>query len=143
LRRGEGLGHASSILAATMQRRTAVLLVDDDPAFRAVMAEVLAAEGCTVCEAADAAEAMEILRVALPDLILLDLMMPGMTGWAFYAVLQRDARLAQVPVAILSAVARLRPTGVTRVLRKPVDLPNLLALLATVDHVRARAGEAD
>jgi CheY-like chemotaxis protein len=119
-----------------MPRRTIVLVVDDDTSFRTVIAEVLGQEGCTVYEAGDGAEALEILRVMVPDLILVDLMMPVMNGWALYAELQRNPRVAQVPVAILSSVARMRPVGAARVMKKPLDLATLQELLRTLDECK-------
>jgi CheY-like chemotaxis protein len=113
-----------------------VLVVDDDPEFRAVVGEVLAAEGCSVYEAANGREALDLLRDLLPDLILLDLMMPVMNGWDLYAELQRDARFSKTEIAVLSAVSRLRPFGQIRSLNKPIDLTILLQLLETVDACR-------
>jgi CheY-like chemotaxis protein len=108
--------------------RGEVLLVDDDATFRAVVGEVLRAEGCTIREAGNGREALRLLRHHLPELILVDLMMPSMNGWDFYAELVRDARLAQVPVAIVSAIAGMRPHG-AQALEKPVRLAPLLALI--------------
>jgi CheY-like chemotaxis protein len=113
-----------------------VLVVDDDPEFRAVVGEVLSAEGCSVYEAANGREALDLLSDLVPDLILLDLMMPVMNGWDFYAELQRDARFSKTEVAVLSAISRLRPFGQIRALNKPIDLGILLQLLETVDACR-------
>jgi len=103
-------------------------VVDDEATFRAVLREVLEAEGCTVQEAANGREAMHKLRDHVPDLILADLMMPTMNGWDFYAELARHERLANIPVAVVSAIARMRPLG-ARTLEKPVKLDQLLSLL--------------
>jgi CheY-like chemotaxis protein len=108
--------------------RGEVLLVDDDANFRAVVGEVLRAEGCSVREAADGREALRLLRHHVPQLILVDLMMPTMNGWDLYAELGRDERLAGVPVAIISAIAGMRPHG-AQALEKPVRLAPLLALI--------------
>ena len=108
--------------------RGEVLVVDDDAGFRAVIGEVLLAEGCSVREAANGREALRLLRHHLPDLILVDLMMPNMNGWDLYAELARDERLAGVPVAVVSAIAGMKPAG-ARGLDKPFGLGPLLALL--------------
>jgi len=108
--------------------RGEVLLVDDDASFRAVIGEVLRAEGCSIREAANGREALRLLLHHLPDLILVDLMMPKMNGWDLYAELARDERLAGVPVAVVSAIAGMRPAG-ARALDKPFGLAPLLALL--------------
>jgi CheY-like chemotaxis protein len=114
-----------------MKDRGEVLVVDDDPNCRAVLSEVLKAEGCTVREATNGREALDMARAHVPDLILTDLMMPSMDGWDFCAELGRTKRLARVPVAVVSGVARTLPRGVLA-LSKPVDLSELLALLASI-----------
>jgi len=70
---------------------------------------------------------------ALPHLILLDLMMPVMNGWDFHAEMQKDPSLAAIPVAVLSAVGRMRPFGAMHELHKPIDLPNLMGLLHAIN----------
>ena len=118
-----------------MGRATRTLLVDDDADFRSTFRQVLEGEGCVVIEAADGRAALEVLRsAALPNLILLDLMMPGMNGWDCYAEIQRDSKLAAIPVAVLSGVGQMRSFGAMHELHKPVDLPNLLGLLHAIDE---------
>jgi len=117
------MGHASR-----------VLIVDNDADFRAVLREVLEDEGCAVSEAADGKRALDMLRsTTLPHLILLDLMMPVMNGWDFHAEMQKDPSLAAIPVAVLSAVGRMRPFGAMHELHKPIDLPNLMGLLHAIN----------
>ena len=116
-----------------MPRATTILIVDDDADFRNVLSEVLRQEGCTVIEASNGRDALALLGDLTPDLIFVDLMMPVMNGWQLVDEFERDPRLAQVPVAVLSAVARMGPLGSRRVLYKPIDLPNLLGLLDAVD----------
>lgn len=117
-----------------MDRATQILIVDDDPEFRATLRGVLEAEGCTVREAGDGKAALEALKDGpLPQLILLDLMMPVMNGWAFYAEVQRDRARAAIPIAVLSGVGQMRPFGAMHELHKPVDLPNLLGLLNAIE----------
>jgi CheY-like chemotaxis protein len=109
-----------------------VLLVEDDEDIRSSIAEVLADEGFDVVGAADGDEALRYLRAAaeLPRLILLDLMMPVMDGWAFRAAQLDDERLAKIPVVILSAAADVRRHAaqlrVNEYLVKPLDVPLLL-----------------
>jgi len=117
-----------------MGRATRILIVDDDDDFRETLRGVLEDEGCTVLDAGDGRAALRLLRtVTLPDLILLDLMMPVMNGWDLYAELQRDPELAAIPVGVLSGVGQMRPFGKMHELHKPIDLPNLLGLLHAID----------
>src|SRR5262249_20778971 len=117
-----GNGHAS---------RT-VLVVEDDEDIRTSMTEILEDEGFTAVTAADGREALRCLRGAkeLPRLILLDLMMPVMDGWASRAAQLADPKLAEIPVVILSAATDVRKHAaqlhVEEYLPKPVDVPELL-----------------
>ncbi len=115
--------------------RTTVLVVDDDETFRALLREMLMAEGCQVVCAGNGAEAMEILGSITPDLILTDLSMPVMSGWELLANLEADPRLASVPTTVVSAMS-IAPDCMHTVLHKPMDLPNLLGLLEVVAEAR-------
>src|SRR5450432_2744300 len=106
-----------------MDRAKHILIVEDDAEFRAAIRELLEDEHCTVYEAADGKAALDILRNIVPDLILLDLLMPGMNGWDFHNELQKDPALAQIPIAILSGATGRRPSGPMHMLHKPVTLP--------------------
>jgi CheY-like chemotaxis protein len=117
-----------------MARANRILIIDDDDDFREALRGVLEAESCTVYDAADGKAALSILQRVLPQLILLDLQMPGMNGWDLYAELQKDATLAAIPLAVLSAAAHKRPAGAMHVLHKPIDLPNLLGLLRLIEE---------
>ena len=119
-------------------RATDVLLVDDDPDFRHVIAELLRDEGCRVVEAGDGAAALRALDKLVPDLIITDLMMPGMDGWQLFEALQKNSEWAKIPVAVISAFVQADVDYEVRVLTKPIDLRNLLKLLDEVDHPRPR-----
>lgn len=121
----------------TVQTRATVLIVDDDPNFRLILAEVLDAEGCRVVHAENGACALDVLRAVTPDLIIVDLAMPVMDGWELVAALERDVRLAPIPIAVLSASSDQPPFPRHRQLHKPVDLPNLLGLLVVVGEAQA------
>jgi len=115
-----------------MPRVAHVLIVDDDEEFRSVLGELLEAEGCTVYTAEDGKRALDVLRVVTPDLVLVDLMMPVMNGWEFCAAIERSSSLADIPVVILSGVARFGPRDRSRVLVKPVERSALASLLDDV-----------
>jgi CheY-like chemotaxis protein len=114
-----------------MNARGEVVVVDDDASFRAIIGEVLKAEGCTVREATNGREALRLARAHTPDLILTDLSMPTMNGWELCAALGRIKRLARVPVAVLSGTRGAPPRG-ARLLSKPVAVSDLIALLRSV-----------
>lgn len=111
-----------------------LLVVEDDDDIRTSMAELLSAEGYSVLEARNGKEALDVLRHAepLPRLILLDLMMPVMSGAEFCAAQHRDPRLKDIPVILVSASSQIQQSaaemGVTGVLRKPMSLNALLAV---------------
>jgi CheY-like chemotaxis protein len=107
------------------------MVVDDDLDIRAVMEEVLSAEGFEVVVAGGGAEALEMLRQAprKPDLILLDLMMPGMGGDEFRAQQLKDALLADIPVVILSAANAQKTAKSLKAkghIQKPFDFEQLI-----------------
>jgi len=104
-----------------------ILVVDDEPAIRTLCRVNLALSGMEVLEAADGNAAIELARTELPDLILLDVMLPGETGWDVAAVLGSDARTRDIPVVFLTAMAdesdlvRGRDHGAVGYITKPFD----------------------
>ncbi len=80
-----------------------VLVVDDDPAIRRMVAVLLGSEGYEVVEAGDAYEAAEQVKRALPDVILLDWMMPGLSGWDLVRRFRAEQLTRDVPVVMLTA----------------------------------------
>ncbi len=82
-----------------------ILIVDDDAGFRLAAGKILEGAGYEVCEAANPVEAQRQLARGLPDLILLDVVMPGQDGFAFSDELSHDARLGAVPIILCTIVA--------------------------------------
>ncbi|MGB2824015.1 MAG: response regulator [Phycisphaerae bacterium] len=82
-----------------------VLLVDDDEGFLLAAGHLLKAEGYEISSATSAAEARRQLESQLPDLILLDVIMPGQDGFAFADEVAKDEKLAGIPVVLVTAVA--------------------------------------
>lgn len=109
-----------------------ILVIEDDDDICAALADILQAHGLRVAVAHDGKQAIEYLQAAdgPPRLILLDLMLPVMDGWAFRAAQLGDARFANIPVVVLSAMPRSAPESqqlrVADYLDKPVDVPRLL-----------------
>lgn len=110
-----------------------VLIVDDDPAICEVLAEVLTEEGYLTITAGHGAAALACLEQEQPCLILLDLMMPVMDGFAFRAIQQATPQLASIPVVVLSAfpatVESAARLDAVAYLNKPVRLDRLVALV--------------
>ena len=90
-------------------RMKRILLVDDEPSFRAPASLVLRQAGYSVDCAGSGEEALRLLQSVQPDLILLDLRMPGMGGLAFLRRLRGDERWAALPVIVLSANSDGKP----------------------------------
>lgn len=109
-----------------------VLVVDDDPDTREAVRDVLHEDGYVVTLASDGDVALRDLREGrtLPDVILLDLMMPVMDGVAFRAEQLADPALAGIPVAVFSAHARAEEAALAlnadAYLEKPLSLDELL-----------------
>ncbi|MCC5833014.1 MAG: adenylate/guanylate cyclase domain-containing response regulator [Chlamydiales bacterium] len=84
-----------------------VLVVDDYPANRELLKKRLEREGHVVGEAADGAEALELLKKESYDLVLLDILMPKMNGYEVLEAIQKDAELHALPVIVITAVENI------------------------------------
>jgi DNA-binding response OmpR family regulator len=87
---------------------TRVLVIDDEAPIRLLCRVNLEAEGMTVLEAPDGPSGLDIARVERPDVVLLDVMMPGLDGWRVAEQLLEDRRTADIPIVFLTARADLR-----------------------------------
>ena len=87
---------------------TRVLVIDDEAPIRLLCRVNLAAEGMSVLEAADGPSGLEKARAETPDVVLLDVMMPGLDGWRVAEELLDDPRTATIPIVFLTARAELR-----------------------------------
>jgi DNA-binding response OmpR family regulator len=85
-----------------------VLVIDDEAPIRLLCRVNLEAEGMEVTEAEDGAEGLELAREEQPDVILLDVMMPGLDGWEVLQRLLDDDRTKEIPIVFLTARAELR-----------------------------------
>jgi CheY-like chemotaxis protein len=117
------------------ESRPEILVVDDDDGIRETLEDVLSAEGYRVATAGNAAIAVDrIRRGPMPSLMLLDLMMPVLSGWEFLVMAEKDEVLGSVPVVVLSAMTAPMGSpgaqgGVKACVRKPVQLDELLAVV--------------
>jgi DNA-binding response OmpR family regulator len=87
---------------------TTVLVIDDEAPIRLLCRVNLEAEGMAVLEAADGPSGLEKARSETPDVILLDVMMPGLDGWRVAEELLDDQRTREIPIVFLTARAELR-----------------------------------
>ncbi len=135
-----------------LQQVSTILVVDDEPLNVRLLRDQLESEGYVVLSGASGTEALELARACTPDLILLDIMMPGMSGVEVVSVLASDAKTKHIPVIMVTAlgdrdskVLALR-SGATEFLSKPVDrvellvrVRNLLRLKSYQDELAAYA----
>lgn len=109
-----------------------ILIVDDEPTVRLLLRDVLEMEGYEVLEAEDGPIALALMADTRPDLVLLDIMMPGMSGIDVLATVRADASLRDLPVVLLTAAGDDDTTwagwttGASLYLNKPFDHVNLL-----------------
>ena len=120
-----------------------VLVVDDEGSIRTICRVNLETDGMTVVEASDGREALERVRRQLPDLVLLDVMMPDIDGWQVAAKLAADPATRDIPAIFLSAraavedKARAQELGAVDYIVKPFDPVSLGATVRdTLDRVR-------
>jgi len=115
-------------------------VVEDDLDLGETVCEVLKMSGYHASHATDGLAALEMLgKGSLHDLILLDLMMPRMDGWAFREAQMRDRKLKDIPVVVLSAVGEIaKPIEADDLLRKPIKAETLLETVEKFIRRRSR-----
>jgi two-component system phosphate regulon response regulator PhoB len=124
-----------------------VLTIEDQPDIRRLIRMTLEYDGLTVLEASDGEEGLKLARQHLPDVILLDVMMPGMDGLTVNRTLSVDSRLKHIPVVILSALGRTADiqagleTGVHAYLVKPFSPWELLDVIQKLTGKEAVSAE--
>lgn len=110
-----------------------ILLVEDNEMNRDMLSRRLARRGFEVVPAVDAEEGIRAAHEEVPDLILMDISLPGLNGWDATRQLKADAATAHIPVIALTAHAMMSDrekamqAGCDEYETKPIDLPNLLA----------------
>jgi CheY-like chemotaxis protein len=111
--------------------RRPVLIVEDHRSIREGLSALLSAKGFPVVAAASGEEALQLLDDCVPSVLLLDLMLPGISGEELLATMRKDVRFTDLPVVVVSA-APVTLMNVTAVVRKP---PNVDRLLETVSRL--------
>jgi DNA-binding response OmpR family regulator len=127
---------------------TRVLVIDDEAPIRLLCRVNLEAEKMEVLEAADGPSGLEMARAEVPDVILLDVMMPGLDGWRVAEELLDDERTEGIPIVFLTARAELRDRargidlGGVDYVTKPFNPVELAPLIQDLVH-RVESGERD
>jgi CheY-like chemotaxis protein len=103
-----------------------ILIVDDDAESREMLSELLTNEGYTVVRAENGRDALDYLSRSLPSLIILDLMMPIMSGWEFRERQRADSRLNSLPVVVTSASGLAPEIDAAALIPKPIDFALLM-----------------
>lgn len=126
-----------------------VLIVDDEHAIRLVCRVNLSSAGFETLEAADGAEALAVARAERPDLILLDIMLPALDGWAVAEELSADDKTRDIPILFLSArsehadLRRGYELGGVGYITKPFDAGELPDVVArTLEAIQSSGREA-
>jgi len=121
----------TAVTSERERRAATILVVEDDDDLREAMAAFLETEGYAIAQAANGADALAYLRnTGRPRLILLDLSMPVMDGWQFHREVHGDAKLAAIPVVVVSGRRdgeRPIPQPASGFVPKPLDPTALLA----------------
>ncbi len=116
-----------------------VLVIDDDPTVHDLMRKFLSKEGLRIVVAASGAEGLRLAKELHPAVITLDVLMPGMDGWAVLAALKADVALADIPIIMLSITDEKQmgyALGAADYLTKPIDWGRLADILRKYECVR-------
>lgn len=121
--------------------RRSILVIDDDPAVLGLMDETLTGSGYTVLLAQSGSAALDVVTHTLPDLVLVDALMPGMTGWDVCQMFRQDSRIAAIPLIFMTGltetehVLRAFEAGASDYVTKPLALEEVLARIGV--HIEA------
>jgi len=130
-------------------RKPLILVVDDEPGNRGLLRKILEAAGYEVSEASDGEEALSALAFAVPDLVLLDALMPNLDGYGVCERLKGNPRTKLIPVVMLTSLGELPDKlravdlGVDDFLTKPFQVPELLARVRSLISLKRYTDELE
>ncbi len=134
-------------LTAAGNSKALILVVDDEASIRSVMARILRAEGYEVVMEVDGVGALDSVRLLRPDVVLLDLMMPGMDGFEVCGRLRADPETRLTPVLLLTGLSTVEDmvrgldAGADDFLAKPPERLELLARVRSLVRLRRRTDQ--
>lgn len=127
------------IIAPLPMKQSRILVIDDSTTNIVLIEAILTDKGYLIESAMNAKDALMRVEKQLPDLILLDLLMPKISGFDFLDQLRRDERTKKTPVIVISAVStddenyhRIKNLDAVDFLRKPIDIQYLVSLVEKV-----------
>jgi PAS domain S-box-containing protein len=126
------LDHNSEVLATRRGPDPLVLLVDDDPQTLELFRRILAKRGFAVISAESGKRGLELAKSAKPDAVVLDVKMPGMSGWDVLSRLKLEATTATIPVIMITVMQQQeigQTLGAADYLVKPIDPDRLIEVL--------------
>ena len=116
-----------------METKKRVLIVDDEPDIVDLVQKILEKNGCVMCSASNGDEALEKVESEKPDLILLDVIMPGKTGLEICKILKSQQKTRSIPVVMFTVLGReidkeyARQAGADGFLGKPFNMDDLIS----------------
>jgi two-component system alkaline phosphatase synthesis response regulator PhoP len=123
------------------RRRRVVVVIEDNAGINDVLSEILEELGCRIVPVTDGLEAMEAARLYRPDLITLDLMLPGRDGWAVARELHEAPETGHIPIVIITAhPSEVDPTlgsRVAGVFPKPFNVADVMREIEAILRRRA------
>ena len=132
-RKAPAAGNGNGNGTGSGNRGRTVLIIDDDASARDLLQRLMSKEGLHVVTAAGAQEGIQLAQELKPDVITLDVIMPGMDGWAALSALKASPKTASIPVVMVSIVDNTNlgfALGASDYLMKPVDRDRLSDVLA-------------